>query len=118
MYHVTLITIAGQNPFSQSISFFAVNIPEVHDIQIDLLDLKDVYYKVQTNKLPTSEQRIAQGMVNGIVWTTGQIKNITAFVQRTPEAAKNVEDTIGWYMYEVQIISVSRDVSYHIKWCL
>ena len=66
--------------------------------------MKDVYDKVQTKKLPTSEQRVAEGWVNGVAWTTGQIKNITVFVQRTPEAAAKANDTIGWYMYEVQII--------------
>lgn len=67
------------------------------DIQVEIQDLKDVYDKVQIKKVPTSEQRIAQGKVNGVAWTTGQIKNITVFVQRTPEAAEKANDTIGWY---------------------
>lgn len=66
--------------------------------------MKDVYDKVQIKKVltseqvkkfPTSEQRIAQGKVNGVVWTSGQIKKIVAFVQRTREAAEKVHDTIG-----------------------
>jgi len=76
------------------------------DIQVEIKDLKDVYDKVQikkkltteeANKSTTSEQRIAQGKVNGVVWTSGQIKGITVFVQRTHEAAARVHDTIGLY---------------------
>lgn len=81
-------------PFQHPISF--TQPPETPAIQVEIQDLKDVYDKVQIKKSP-SEQRIVQGKVNGVAWTTGQIKNITAFVQRTPEAAEQVNDTIGWY---------------------
>lgn len=76
------------------------------DIQVEITDLKEVYDKFQIKKVltseeakksSTSEQRIAQGKVNGVVWTSGQIETITAFVQRTPEAAEKVHDTIGLY---------------------
>jgi len=68
--------------------------------------LKDVYDKVQIKRVltseehkksVTSEQRIEQGKINGVVWTSGQIKKITAVVQRTQEAAEKVQDTIGLY---------------------
>ena len=64
------------------------------DIQVQLHDLKDLYDKVQKKLLPTSEQRIAKGTVNGVARTTGQVKTIRAFVQRTPEAAEKVSERI------------------------
>ena len=79
-------------------------IQETPFIQVEIKDLKDVYEKVQFKKVltseevkkcSTSEQRIIQGKVNGVVWTSGQIKKITAFVQRTREAAEKVHDTKG-----------------------
>ena len=79
---------------------------EPPDIQVEIKDLKDVYDKVQikrvltteeVKKCSTSEQRIAQGKINGVVWTSGQIKKIMAFVQRTRKAAEKVHDTIGLY---------------------
>lgn len=76
---------------------FTINSPESPEIQVEIQDLKDVYDKVQIKKVPASEQRIAQGKINGVAWTTGQIKSITAFVQRTPEAAEKANDTVGWY---------------------
>lgn len=75
------------------------------DIQVEI-DLEDVYDKVQIKKViraeevkkcSTSEQRIVEGKVNGVVWTSGQIKKITAFVQRTREAAERVQDTKGLF---------------------
>ena len=74
------------------------------EIQVEI-DLKDVYDKVQIKKViraevkkfSTSEQRIVEGKVNGVVWTSGQIKKITAFVQRTREAAERVHDTKGLF---------------------
>ena len=84
-------------------------IQEYPDIKVEIQDLKDVYEKVQikrvltsdpkVKKFPTSAQRIVQGKVNGVVWTSGQIKKITAVVQRTREAAEKVHDTIGLYTY-------------------
>jgi len=82
---------------------FSIQAP---DIRVEFKDLKDVYDKVQIKKKlkteeakisSTSEQRIAQGKVNGVVRTSGQVKRITAFVQRTREAAEKVHDTIGLY---------------------
>lgn len=65
-------------------------LPGKPHIQIKLHDLKDVYDKIQHKKQPSSEQRIAQGKVNGVAWTTCQVEKIRAFVQRTPEAAQKV----------------------------
>lgn len=55
-----------------------------------------MYDKVQKKVAHTSEQRIEKGWVNGVAWSTGQIKSITVIVQRTPEAAARVNDTVGW----------------------
>lgn len=77
--------------------------------------MKDVYDKVQIKKVPTSEQRIAQGKVNGVAWTTGQIKSITAFVQRTPEAAEKANDTVGWYCEFFKLFSHIK--TWHIIQC-
>ncbi|XP_020603152.1 uncharacterized protein LOC110042142 isoform X1 [Orbicella faveolata] len=83
---------------------FHVTVQDPPDIQVEITDLKDVYDKFQIKKVltseeaeksSTSEQRIAQGKVSGVVWTSGQIETITAFVQRTPEAAEKAHDTIG-----------------------
>lgn len=89
------------DPYPHPLNFA---IQETPVIQVEIKDLKDVYEKVQFKKVltseevkkcSTSEQRIVQGKVNGVVWTTGQIKMITAFVQRTREAAEKVHDTKG-----------------------
>lgn len=63
---------------------------EQQAIQVAILDLKDVYDKFQ-RKGSSSEQRIANGRVTGVAWTTiHQVEKIEAFVQRTPEAANKV----------------------------
>lgn len=104
---------------------FAIQEPPV--IHVEIKDLKDVYEKTQckrvltsaeeVKKCSTSEQRIVQGKVNGVVWTSGQIKKITAFVQRTREAAEKVHDTKGpmelrvnYEEYGVQSINFSVDL--------
>ncbi|PFX23602.1 hypothetical protein AWC38_SpisGene11838 [Stylophora pistillata] len=75
--------------------YFAISQQELPDIQVKLSDLKDIYDKVQKKVAHTSEQRIEKGWVNGVAWSTGQIKSITVIVQRTPEAAARVNDTVG-----------------------
>ncbi|XP_067056496.1 uncharacterized protein [Acropora muricata] len=63
-------------------------------IQVAILDLKDVYDKFQ-RKGSSSEQRIANGRVTGVAWTTiHQVEKIEAFVQRTPEAANKVSERL------------------------
>lgn len=89
------------------------------DILVQLHDLKDLYDKVQKKLLPTSEQRIAKGTVNGVARTTGQVKTIRAFVQRTPEAAEKVSERIcvgpmelklNYENYEVHAVHFSVDL--------
>lgn len=75
--------------------YLPISQPAVSDIQVELFDLKDIYEKVQKKVSHTSEQRIEKGWVNGVAWSTGQIKSITVIVQRTPEAAAKVNDTVG-----------------------
>ncbi|XP_068741308.1 uncharacterized protein [Montipora capricornis] len=68
---------------------------EQSKIQVTIHDLKDVYDKFQWKRAPCSEQRIAEGKVNAVAWTTaGQIQEIRAFVQRTPEAADKASDRL------------------------
>ena len=67
---------------------------EQQAIQVAILDLKDVYDKFQ-RKGSSSEQRIANGRVTGVAWTTiHQVEKIEAFVQRTPEAANKVGERL------------------------
>lgn len=68
--------------------------PGQPEIQVQIHDLRDVYDKYQFKKLPSSEQRIAQGKVKGVAWTIGQVEKIRAFVQRTPEATKKVSQRL------------------------
>ena len=83
----------------------ATNPTESPNIQILMLDLKDEYNKVQTRSQGTTRMRVARGEVNGMVRTTGEIKSIKAFVQRTPEAAKEVNDTTGLCMNTLYILN-------------
>ena len=64
------------------------------DIQVDILNLREVYDKIQ-KKIPVSEQHITDGVVNMVVRTTGQVQMIRVFVQRSPEAAEKVNSKLG-----------------------
>lgn len=79
-------------------------------IQIKLHDLKDVYDKIQHKKQPSSEQRIAQGKVNGVAWTTCQVEKIMASVQRTPEAAQKVSKRLLIEPEELKVDIVKYEV--------
>ena len=68
-------------------------------------DFKDVYEEVQTKGPRTSTIHIARGEVHGQVRTTGDIKSIKAFVQRTPEATKEVNDTKGLCVNTLYILN-------------
>lgn len=60
-----------------------------------MLDLKDIYDKVQKKTVEGSEQRVANGVVTMVATATAQISAIRVFVRRNEKAAMKTNDRIG-----------------------
>ena len=73
-----------------------------------------MYDKVQIKKLPTSEQRISQGKINGVAWTTSQVKKIRVFVQRTPDATEKVSERINIGGY-ITVLNLYQFIKLNVK---
>ncbi|KAK3739028.1 hypothetical protein QZH41_010489 [Actinostola sp. cb2023] len=70
-----------------------------HHIEVHVLDLKDIYDKVQKKTAHGSEQHVSNGVVNIEITTTAQVSKIVVFVRRCERAAEKTNDTIGASSY-------------------
>jgi len=65
---------------------------------LNVLNLKEIYDKVQKKTTNGSEQRIAHGVVNIEIKTTAQVSKVAVYVRRCATAAEKTNDTIGMYL--------------------
>jgi cob(I)alamin adenosyltransferase len=75
------------------------------DAHVEVLDLKDVYDKVQKKTVEGSEQRIANGVINMAVSATAQVSAVRVFVRRCEKAAAKTSDKIGINSYANELIT-------------
>ncbi|XP_068741084.1 uncharacterized protein [Montipora capricornis] len=65
------------------------------EMEVQILDLKDVYDKKTRRTLQGLEYRLEDSEVTVVLQASDEISSVRAFVQRCPEAAIRTHDTIG-----------------------
>ena len=73
-------------------------VPKV-EVEVQIIDLKEVYDKKTKKTLEGLEYRLDDSEVTVVVQASETITSVRAFTQRCPEAAMRTHDTIGSYLF-------------------
>ena len=73
-------------------------VPKV-EVEVQIIDLKEVYDKKTKKTLEGLEYRLDDSEVTVVVQASETITSVRAFTQRCPEAAMRTHDTIGSYPF-------------------
>ena len=73
-------------------------VPKV-EVEVQIMDLKEVYDKKTKKTLEGLEYRLDDSEVTVVVQASETITSVRAFTQRCPEAAMRTHDTIGSYLF-------------------
>ena len=77
-------------------------VPKV-EVEVQIIDLKEVYDKKTKKTLEGLEYRLDDSEVTVVVQASETITSVRAFTQRCPEAAMRTHDTIGSYLFFTQL---------------
>ena len=77
-----------------SLAATVTKVPEV-EVEVQIIDLKEVYDKKTKKTLEGLEYRLDDSEVTVVVQASETITSVRAFTQRCPEAAMRTHDTIG-----------------------
>ena len=69
------------------------------EMEVQILDLKDVYDKKTRRTFQGLEYRLEDSEVTVVLQASDEISSVRAFVQRCPEAAIRTHDTIGRHLH-------------------
>ena len=69
------------------------------EVEVQIIDLKEVYDKKTKKTLEGLEYRLDDSEVTVVVQASETITSVRAFTQRCPEAAMRTHDTIGSYLF-------------------
>lgn len=78
------------------------NAPEV-EIEVQIMDLKDVYYKTTKKTLDGLEYPLEDSEVTVVSQASEEITCVRAYTQRCPEAAIRTHDTIGRHWFRLSL---------------
>ena len=90
-----------------SLAATVTKVPEV-EVEVQIIDLKEVYDKKTKKTLEGLEYRLDDSEVTVVVQASETITSVRAFTQRCPEAAMRTHDTIGSYLFLHSVIRGSQ----------
>ena len=81
-----------------SLAATVTKVPKV-EVEVQIIDLKEVYDKKTKKTLEGLEYRLDDSEVTVVVQASETITSVRAFTQRCPEAAMRTHDTIGSHLF-------------------
>ena len=81
-------------------------VPEVV-IEVQIMDLKDVYNKKVKKTLKGLEYPLEDSKVTVVMQASDEITNVRAYTQRCPEAAIRTHDTTGRPLRKIDLLQIS-----------